>query len=549
MTIGSRIAKKRKELGLSQEGLGEQLGVSRQSVYRWEKDSAVPELEKLVALSHLFGVSVGWLLGEDTADGEMTDDQLHMVGEITGRYLAAHQQKKRRWPWIAGGAAVIVIALLSAMLIRFGGHISALDANLGALRETVDGLNQSVDALPGELESYVDALLPPEEPVEEEPEYDPYDPANWSIPVIYITGDSLTDWGDKTDVRDAVLSYTEGGEEIFSTAITIKPQGSSSLYYDKKNFTIKLDTGVTLVDRWGEQSKYCLKANYIDPTHAGNVVSAQLAGEMNSYYGVLTDAPNNGSIDGFPCWVVLNGEPAGLYCWDIPKDAWMFGMDEDNPDHIVMCGEGWTDATLFWTSEFTWEDWSVEAGPEDEATREKFQRLMDFVTNTSDEEFVAHFEEYLDLDACLNYFCFASVSNAVDNMGNNMLLVTYDGEIWAPALYDLDSLWGIKWDGLALECSGTAFYTDSYLWQRLQALFYPELAARYAELREDILSEEHIWEVFESFTASIPAEAYELDSELWNPDGHLIRTLPLMKLCVEHYLPSVDWAFEYNIEE
>lgn len=63
MTIGQRIAQKRKELGLSQEALGDQLGVSRQSIYKWESDTALPEIDKLIALSRLYGVSVGWLLG------------------------------------------------------------------------------------------------------------------------------------------------------------------------------------------------------------------------------------------------------------------------------------------------------------------------------------------------------------------------------------------------------------------------------------------------------------------------------------------------------
>ena len=38
MTLGQRIAQKRKELGLSQEALGDQLGLSRQSIYKWESD-------------------------------------------------------------------------------------------------------------------------------------------------------------------------------------------------------------------------------------------------------------------------------------------------------------------------------------------------------------------------------------------------------------------------------------------------------------------------------------------------------------------------------
>ena len=43
MTTGQRIAQKRKALGLSQEALGDRLGVTRQSIYKWESDSALPE--------------------------------------------------------------------------------------------------------------------------------------------------------------------------------------------------------------------------------------------------------------------------------------------------------------------------------------------------------------------------------------------------------------------------------------------------------------------------------------------------------------------------
>ena len=63
MTTGQRIAAKRKERELSQESLGAELGVSRQTVYKWESDTSLPEIEKLVALSRLFQVPVGWLLG------------------------------------------------------------------------------------------------------------------------------------------------------------------------------------------------------------------------------------------------------------------------------------------------------------------------------------------------------------------------------------------------------------------------------------------------------------------------------------------------------
>lgn len=45
MTIGQTIAAQRRKLGLSQEQLGEKMGVTRQSISKWESDAALPELE------------------------------------------------------------------------------------------------------------------------------------------------------------------------------------------------------------------------------------------------------------------------------------------------------------------------------------------------------------------------------------------------------------------------------------------------------------------------------------------------------------------------
>lgn len=56
-TLGRRIQEARKAAGLSQESLGERLGVSRQAVSKWEADAAVPELENLIAMSRIFGVT------------------------------------------------------------------------------------------------------------------------------------------------------------------------------------------------------------------------------------------------------------------------------------------------------------------------------------------------------------------------------------------------------------------------------------------------------------------------------------------------------------
>ena len=62
MTLGQRIQELRKARDLSQEALGEILGVSRQAISRWEMDGAVPEVDKLIQMAKLFGVSLNDLL-------------------------------------------------------------------------------------------------------------------------------------------------------------------------------------------------------------------------------------------------------------------------------------------------------------------------------------------------------------------------------------------------------------------------------------------------------------------------------------------------------
>ena len=63
MTLGERIQALRRERGMSQEGLAEVLGISRQAVSKWEKGLSCPDTGNLLALAELFGVSADELAG------------------------------------------------------------------------------------------------------------------------------------------------------------------------------------------------------------------------------------------------------------------------------------------------------------------------------------------------------------------------------------------------------------------------------------------------------------------------------------------------------
>lgn len=68
MTLSEKIYLLRKREGLSQDELADKLGVSRQSVYKWESGASMPELEKIKILSKLFDVSFDYLLNDDQKD-------------------------------------------------------------------------------------------------------------------------------------------------------------------------------------------------------------------------------------------------------------------------------------------------------------------------------------------------------------------------------------------------------------------------------------------------------------------------------------------------
>lgn len=171
MTVGQRIAQKRKELGLSQEGLGDKLGVSRQAIYKWESDASLPEVEKLVALSRIFSVPVGWLLGEedhptgqtDTQSAELTEAQIKMVQEIADRYLAAQTArtpqtpvKRRRWPVLVGCGAAVVAA---ALFLNLFSQLNRVSQDYGNLQNAISNVSYNVDSQIGSITSRVEEIL------------------------------------------------------------------------------------------------------------------------------------------------------------------------------------------------------------------------------------------------------------------------------------------------------------------------------------------------------------------------------------------------------
>lgn len=83
MKFGEKLAALRRRTGMSQEQLADRLGITRQSVSKWESGTVMPEVEKLVALSELFGVSVDYLVKDylETPEPAM-DTPSHLEAQV-----------------------------------------------------------------------------------------------------------------------------------------------------------------------------------------------------------------------------------------------------------------------------------------------------------------------------------------------------------------------------------------------------------------------------------------------------------------------------------
>lgn len=83
MIFADKLITLRKKAGWSQEELAEKLGVTRQSVSKWEGAQSVPDIDKILQLARLFGVTTDYLLKEEQGEPEYTaeDDTpaLHRV--------------------------------------------------------------------------------------------------------------------------------------------------------------------------------------------------------------------------------------------------------------------------------------------------------------------------------------------------------------------------------------------------------------------------------------------------------------------------------------
>ena len=137
MTLGERIAYYRGKLGLSQGELAEQLGVSRQAVSKWETDAGLPDLERLIALSRLYHITLDELVKGESPEETAEAPEEIPVDTVIAKPAAPSGQKTIGYILLGVGLLCAVLALfLNWALLIPAGYLLICAVLCLALRRT-----------------------------------------------------------------------------------------------------------------------------------------------------------------------------------------------------------------------------------------------------------------------------------------------------------------------------------------------------------------------------------------------------------------------------
>ena len=288
MTIGERIAKIRKENNLSQEAFGEALGVTRQAISKWEADANIPDVDKLMTMSRLYGVSVGYILGmeedgpknaktiPDPAAGmlgtggagsgsdrgagngedphQLTEEQLRMVEEIVKRYIDALPKTEAGRSGAENGASthaepskpkgkrrllwkVLGVAALIGLVIYFQNTIQSMKNQYQNLQSNLYVVQNALNNQSDEISYQIKEILESQNNLLVDSGYEilSYDLAADTVTLsMYAEPKTYTDnmkiyFGTNSDGEESTVESTADGHR-FSAEITCALTDSISIF-------------------------------------------------------------------------------------------------------------------------------------------------------------------------------------------------------------------------------------------------------------------------------------------------------------------------------
>ena len=371
---------------------------------------------------------------------------------------------------------------------------------------------------------------------------------NTTLPVIRMYGDT-TNMTLETPVTMRI-KYTSPNEDKYGQSFDlpycqVNWQGTSSLQYVLKNFTARLKDENMAVYEYSpypngvQEDTYCFKCDYMESTHSRNVGIAKFVNDClyDSKNPAQNVNPNiRNAINGFPAALYINDELQGIYNFNLDRySTKSFGYtDPDkvlvyeisaNSDTTAGAFYRWTEASGKNENDYYQSDYECLYPPTRAAgndSLEELKRLIEWVDTSSDEDFKDNISRYFNVEYLLRYYLFVLIFGAVDSLGKNAKLASFDGGLtWFFQVYDADTTCGLNNSGFLLfgtdiEMGDQNVFntTGSRLWKRVVELFQAELKEQYALMRQGRFTVENIMKyLYEEQISQIPATYYNKDMQ------------------------------------
>lgn len=333
------------------------------------------------------------------------------------------------------------------------------------------------------------------------------------IPCLTIIGELPGSKGDKKTVTIEYKNNADNTKSFKQANAVLDIQGTSSQYFPRKNYKFKLRATYQLTNESIPENVFCIKADYMESSHAHNTGLAKI---VNGLYPETPASAENAqvqaAITGFPIVVwhkateSSQADCLGVYNFNNDKDdVTTFGYTEMFPKCESWEFKNNTSAhCLFQNDNFV--D-TVEVAKNFEARYpDKYtdytalSRVVSWVASTKDDldKFKNEFEQYFNKEATMLYYCLTDLFAMVDSRAKNLFLTTWNGTIWYPTFYDMDTAFGLNNEGVN-DFSYNVEYHDtqgtqnvfngesSVLWNNFEQAFADDITEFYNELRNNDL--------------------------------------------------------------
>lgn len=381
----------------------------------------------------------------------------------------------------------------------------------------------------------------------------------------------------KQDDIEAEIEYNDKDGNYFRKPVILNSQGSSSMsYIDKKtgergNMAIDINDGSKI--KFGDfpaQDSFHLKKYYIDVFRGQCIVGYWLMEQVYQTraagkrypYELLSDVyspyTGNGKVnrdfytgakchpDGFPIvitWVntQTNEEKnMGVYAWNLKKSKEVYHADKKTPENIIL--DGVIDGNTLFGGVIDWTQFEIrnpkslididgnkydgdnpkelsETDKNSKKVKDYLVRLSGVKAALTENNTKETFEKYFIAESFIDYFVISQVLYHLDGFRKNWIWCTWDGQHWAPTIYDVDSILGAHWDGtFIIPNSDKSTILGAGRVLGLETLYADEIKARYKQLRDsNIFSVDNIINLLEKWLNNIGYENMENEIKLY-PD-------------------------------